>query len=916
MPLLTCAQCHAALAETDRSCPVCQAAVTILHGKYQIIRVLGRGGFGLVQEAVDRTLMRRCAIKIIEPGVLNPAQIQGEVEVLVRHADQLRFIPNVYEQWQEAGRHYIAMQYISGRTLDQIEPKPWSAAEVEHFLRVMLENLAQLHDAEIIHRDIKPVNIKRTDEGLYVLLDFGIAKRGIEAQSIKAMTLDYAPLEQLQPRRRTDQRSDLYSLAATAYQLLTNQLPPQAVERPGKTLPLPNELVPRVPPQLERAIVRMLALEPDDRPDDARAALALLDQSAVSAASEPATEQATQLTEDHAEAELALLGNGRLYDVAWAPDHRQIIAAAATGVYRYNLEAPADQPARRFEQPIRWVVTAPDQPAVLAVSRTNAQMLRLTESAPIKTLCSFPAPIILATADLTLQRLAVAAESFVQIWRISGATAAPICQHVIDDHCRALTFAPNSRLLAAALGGSVNIWNANDGQIRLRLAISRGPVTDLAFSADGAFLATLSSASVQIWRTSDGQLLQTIEATGKRTLKVHFIPNTPLLIVVCEGILQLWRGVDGELVYSVDTLPSPAIDSALSPDGAYLAVAFARGLMLFRTAEAMLAGKPADIKLPPRWLRFSHDGKMLAAWSEAGIDWLAVPDGRALILASKHSARLNSIAYSPDGQSIALMDGEVRLWERDTAGWQARKLIEGHTSKLNGLAITADGATLAAASSAGVTLWSLHDNQPIGQLACVPAQSNTIAFTPERQLVIITEECQVWEIGTGSLLRSYAYPDDISDMTISTDGRLFVILCEDRIELFNTDSDSPSTQFALPDLSQSDDDSRIQGIASAADGSLLALISDDSVIIWSVERRTPIATINRAAQRAIFAADGQHVALIHDTTLSIWTLDSTTQPTYECLGHAEMISDAVFSPDGQQIASASHDGTIRIWNCS
>src|SRR5262249_38210833 len=147
-------------------------------------------------------------------------------------------------------------------------------------------------------------------------------------------------------------------------------------------------------------------------------------------------------------------------DLAWSPDHQQVIAAASTGLYRYHAQTLAEQPVRRFEQPIRWVATAPDEPVVLAISDSNAQMLRLAESTPIKTLCSFPAPVILAAIAPPRQRLAVAAESFIQIWRISGVTAAPLCQHAIGDRCRALSFAPNSTLLAAALGANVLIWNA------------------------------------------------------------------------------------------------------------------------------------------------------------------------------------------------------------------------------------------------------------------------------------------------------------------------------------------------------------------------------------------------------------------------------------------------------------------------
>jgi serine/threonine-protein kinase len=174
----------------------------------------------------------------------------------------------------------MVMEYIDGQALDEL-PKPWTPEQVERFLRTMLQGLAQLHNVGIIHRDLKPQNIKHTPQGRspYILLDFGIAKQG-GATSVKALSPDYAPIEQMKGEP-TDARSDLYSLAATAYHMLTGQSPlGERVKSSGRLAP-PSTFVPETPPYLDKTLMWMLEQEPDNRPPSAEAALQQLESKAT-----------------------------------------------------------------------------------------------------------------------------------------------------------------------------------------------------------------------------------------------------------------------------------------------------------------------------------------------------------------------------------------------------------------------------------------------------------------------------------------------------------------------------------------------------------------------------------------------------------------------------------------------------------
>lgn len=271
----TCAQPVTAQA---RFCPHCGRRL-LLHDRYRLLRLMGQGGFALVYEALDTLLGRTVAVKQVPSGsAAEQQQIAHEVDILSRFASRLAFIPDIYDLWSAGSATYLVMEYIAGPTLEDLLARRWTPAQTTRFLRSVLTHLGKLHGAGIIHRDLKPSNIKRPAPNRYVLLDFGIARHAATTQAFAhAVSLEYAPLEQLQGRP-TDARSDLYSLAATAYRLLTGAAPVPVPARlaTGAALPRPGALVANVPPALDCALMHMLALDADDRPPNAKAALQLL----------------------------------------------------------------------------------------------------------------------------------------------------------------------------------------------------------------------------------------------------------------------------------------------------------------------------------------------------------------------------------------------------------------------------------------------------------------------------------------------------------------------------------------------------------------------------------------------------------------------------------------------------------------
>src|SRR5205085_2250365 len=257
------------------------------------IRQLGQGGMGAVYEALDERLHRTVALKetLVETEELRRA-FAREARLLANLNHPA--LPKVIDHFSEEAGQYLVMEFIAGADLAQQlaqRGQPFPFATVTRWADELLDALEYLHGHEppIIHRDTKPANLKLSPQGRIILLDFGLAKgtagqmtRAQASVSVLGYTPNYAALEQIQGER-TSPRSDLYSLAATLYSLLTGHTPIDALKRATEALhdeadpllPL-HEMNPDVPVAVSNVLMRALALRPTLRPAtaaDLRAAL-------------------------------------------------------------------------------------------------------------------------------------------------------------------------------------------------------------------------------------------------------------------------------------------------------------------------------------------------------------------------------------------------------------------------------------------------------------------------------------------------------------------------------------------------------------------------------------------------------------------------------------------------------------------
>ena len=258
---------------------------TILRERYRVIHQLGHGGMGAVYQAMDENLS--CVVAVKETFATTDEQrraFKREAELLANLSHPT--LPRVMDHFTHGEGQFLVMQFVPGHDLAELlelREQPFGVAKVIDWADQLLDALEELHssDPPIIHRDIKPSNLKVTPKGKILLLDFGLAK-GVAGQmstadvdshgrSIYGYTPNYAPLEQIRGRG-TDPRSDLYSLAATLWTLLTGEVPPDALSRvaekeEGNPDPLrpAHEINPQVTMPLSNLLLQAMSLNRNHR---------------------------------------------------------------------------------------------------------------------------------------------------------------------------------------------------------------------------------------------------------------------------------------------------------------------------------------------------------------------------------------------------------------------------------------------------------------------------------------------------------------------------------------------------------------------------------------------------------------------------------------------------------------------------
>jgi WD40 repeat protein/serine/threonine protein kinase/tetratricopeptide (TPR) repeat protein len=1054
-----------------------QAASSRQLGDYLILREVGRGGMGVVYEAVQHSLGRHVALKVLPHEALAGSNQVERFRLEARAAARLHHtnIVPVFGVGESEGLHYYAMQFIQGQGLDvvidalrglrhdsapgvergaeppgragsdeepltavlaqslltgrfaapQPEPEPQSDPQPEStaapttaealtsppsqdravpappdrpsalpttdaghsselssaeagapyyrsVARVgvqVAEALAHAHGQGILHRDIKPSNLLLDAKGTVWVTDFGLAKAegsdGLTRTGDIVGTLRYMAPERFDGW--SDPRSDVYSLGATLYELLTLR-PPfrepdrlKLIEQVMHEEPAPpQKLDRRIPRDLETIVLKALAKEPGHRYTTA-------DQMAEDlrrfAADRPILARRISTAER-----------------TWRWCKRNPKLAAATGAVAAALVAVA----------------------VISVIYARAQA-RATHQ--IKGLLGESNRLL---AIRNFERGQVAFEKgeigpgmlwMIESWRSAVAADDPAWQHAARanlvawrPHHRRLkavlsqtspiehaAFSPDSRIvISSSREGTAQLWDAASGKKFGPPMHAGGQLLHMSFSPDGKTVLTVSEGdTARLWDAvtglPHGLPLRLLPQT--HILAAGIQPDGKIMLTGAEDnaddIARLWDPVTGHPIGVPLRHPGGIRGVVLSPDGKTVLTGGRDGtLRLWDAASGQPIGLP--VKHPGgdmSRVALGPDSKTIVTFSGAHASrygstmrlWDAVT-GRSLGLAMRQDGQIMAVAFSPDAKTLLTggRDGTARLWDTasgkpldppmrgesglrsaafspdgktvlaayqnkecrlwDAATGQLIGVLE-HQGSVMGVAFSPDGTTLLTLGLDGtVRLWDSEPGKPVGQILEIPTTDRIFDWSPDRKVAVTFPQepnyqryLRLWDTNTGKPIGPrLPQPGGNEFCYLSTGGKvLLTIEANQRAVLWDaTTGVARGPAFLLP--------CKADAAGPNPDGETFWFTGTDKAV-WicngvtgTVRGRTPV--LRGTAYFVGFSPDGKAFFTgLHNGEVQLWDA-ATFAPLAEPFGNPGVVICAVFSPDRKSVLVGHEDGSVWLWD--
>lgn len=722
-------------------------------GQYEILEVVGRGGFGVVLKARDTKLDRIVAIKTLAQSLASSATARKR---FVREAKAAAAVTheNVVDIHvvEDAGPvPYLVMECVSGISLEE-RLQQVGTLELDTILRIGMQiasGLAAAHKQGLVHRDVKPGNIL-LENGIerVKITDFGLARAAKDAAITQvgevAGTPQYMSPEQALGRP-VDQRSDLFSLGSVLYAMCAGRSPFRAestvaaLRRVCDDTPRPiREINPEIPESLVAIITRLLAKNPAERFQTAGEVAELLSRHLAEVQRPSAVGQVSNLPVDRGTGWKPVL-HGRRWAVAAAVLLCLVVGlglSEATGVTHVTDFVTT---VLRIETPDGTLIVEVDDPQVQVTIEGDGG-INITGAGPQQVRLRPGSYRLHATRDgkAIKNEVVTVTQGGKQVVKVSKETTEPsparvppqpwaiLRGHQLNGWVRCLAFSRDGNTLTTGSGDqSVILWDADTGRVQARFYPHKGiGIAALALSPDDKTLATTAGSTLKLWDPSSLELRATIELPEKKYIgAMQFSPDAKTLATALSGgPVMLCDPATGQERSTLHVENHSPYCLAFSRDSKTLAVGNHDGsVTLWNLDSGQHRLSPIRHAGPIRCLAFSHNGKTLATGSEDGSLKLWSGDSLERVTeVGAHSEFILSLAFTPGSEMLVAAGGhietnphgpptkagELKLWDL-AAGKEKLSLSVPH-GFVRCVSFSPDGKTLATGHHDGTAgLWDV-----------------------------------------------------------------------------------------------------------------------------------------------------------------------------------------------------------------
>jgi WD40 repeat protein/tRNA A-37 threonylcarbamoyl transferase component Bud32 len=620
-------------AEVCRNCGAPLQA--LLRGRYRAIQLIGQGGFGRTYLAVDEDrLNARCVIKQFSPQVQGTKSLDKAIRLFNQEAVRLHElgehpqIPTLLAYFEQDKYLYLVQQFVEGQNLSQQLRKQgaFTEAQIREVLNDLLPVLKFVHEHQVIHRDITPVNIlRRQADNHLVLIDFGVAKQLTAAVAAEPGTRigteGYSPLEQFRGGRAYP-ASDLYSLGATCLNLLTQTKPDSLYD------PLNGQWVWRdyllrmgvnVSNNLARVLDKMLRDLVNERYQSAEEVLRDLN-------SVPFTPTATPISSG---------------------------VSSANGARLPHTPRPASSPPLT-SSPL------PSKP------RSGGQL----GDNCLRVLTGHSSWVMSVALGLTAQTVASSSlDDTVKVWNLhTGELLLTLTGHTKD--VNAIAISPHGKTLVSGSDDySIKMWNLQTGALMRTLTGHSRDVNAVAITPDGQLLVSGGEdRTIKLWQMGTGTLLRTLFGVAGMIKAIAISPDGHLL--ASGGLdhkIKLWSLQTGEQIAAWTGHVNSISAIAISPNGRFLVSGGKDKLIkLWNLPTGELIRTFPDHSRDVNAVAITPNGKLLVSGSsDTTIKLWNLDTGKVIDTWTDHSDTVNAIAISKDSKTLVSggSDNTVRIWK-------------------------------------------------------------------------------------------------------------------------------------------------------------------------------------------------------------------------------------------------------------